>query len=185
MQALKDKQMWENTVLVFVADNGGPLDHCTNAPLRGGKHTFFEGGVRVTGVVSGPVIPEHRRGKRWDGLAASADWYHTVVEGMAAGRVPADTGPRAPDGFNLWPAMLSGDPGPRNEVVHQVQNQYCCDKTHGDSCSSSIRIGDLKLIVGNPGASVTFAWPELVDRPVPFGESGGVVDTGTGDDPCT
>ena len=40
--ALKENQMWANTAFIFVSDNGGPLDHCTNEPLRGGKHTFFE-----------------------------------------------------------------------------------------------------------------------------------------------
>ena len=34
--------MWEDTVLIFVSDNGGLLDHCTNSPLRGGKHTSLE-----------------------------------------------------------------------------------------------------------------------------------------------
>ena len=54
IDALAVKAMWDNTVLIFVSDNGGPLDHCTNEPLRGGKHTFFEGGVRVMSFISGP-----------------------------------------------------------------------------------------------------------------------------------
>ena len=37
--ALKAAGMWQNTVLLFVSDNGGPLDHSTNFPLRGGKGT--------------------------------------------------------------------------------------------------------------------------------------------------
>ena len=37
IDALQEKRMWESTVLIFVSDNGGPLDHCTNSPLRGGK----------------------------------------------------------------------------------------------------------------------------------------------------
>ena len=37
IDALQEKSMWEHTVLIFVSDNGGPLDHCTNSPLRGGK----------------------------------------------------------------------------------------------------------------------------------------------------
>lgn len=57
IDALKLNSMWDNTVLIFVSDNGGPLDHCTNEPLRGGKHTFFEGGVRVMAFISGPMIP--------------------------------------------------------------------------------------------------------------------------------
>jgi arylsulfatase A-like enzyme len=28
-------------ILAFCADNGGPLDHATNAPLKGGKHTLW------------------------------------------------------------------------------------------------------------------------------------------------
>lgn len=35
--ALKQSGLWPNSVLVFVSDNGGPLDHSTNWPLRGGK----------------------------------------------------------------------------------------------------------------------------------------------------
>ena len=51
--------------------------------------------------------------------------YMTLVEGIAGGTVDrANTGPRAPDGFNLWPALLSGGASPRTEVVHQVSNQH-------------------------------------------------------------
>lgn len=184
--ALKRQAMWENTVVVFVSDNGGPLDHCTNFPLRGGKHTFFEGGVRVTSFISGPGarIPSNRRGAEWGGLAASADWYHTLVEGFAGGSVPEDTcapgyACRQSDGFNLWPAILAGAPGPRREVVHQVNNQYICDTTHGASCSAAIRVDDMKLIIGNPGDSRTLRWPSPSEEPVPFGRSGGVVEAGT------
>eukprot|EP00911_Craspedida_sp_UC1_P000919 UC1_evm1s699 len=41
--ALKAQAMWQDTLFIFTSDNGGPLDHTTNYPLRGGKHTFFEG----------------------------------------------------------------------------------------------------------------------------------------------
>ena len=149
--ALKANGMWDNTVLIFVSDNGGPLDHCTNAPLRGGKHTFYEGGVRVMSFVSGPLIPAARRGTTWPGMAASADWYKTITEGIAGGSVPANTGYRAPDALNLWPAIMGGGAGPRSEVVHQVNNQYSCDVTQpGGGCVSSMRMGEMKLIIGGP-----------------------------------
>ena len=120
VDALKEKEMFD--LLIFVSDNGGPLDHTTNSPLRGGKHTFYEGGVRVMSFISGPAVPPARRGTRWTGMAHSSDWYVTITEGIAGGKVPANTGPRAPDGFNLWPAILADSPGPRTEVVHQVEN---------------------------------------------------------------
>ena len=48
-----------NTILVFSADNGGPIPDdkgddnigSSNWPLRGGKHGIYEGGVRVTGLI--------------------------------------------------------------------------------------------------------------------------------------
>ena len=118
IDALKDNDMWDDTILIFVSDNGGPLDHCTNEPLRGGKHTFFEGGVRVMSFVSGPMIPPARQGTRWSGMAASADWYRTITEGIAGGTLPKNTGYRPPDALNLWPAIMDGSAGPRTEVVH-------------------------------------------------------------------
>ena len=43
--ALKRTGLWENSVLIFASDNGGPLNHGTNGPKsRGGKWTFWEGG---------------------------------------------------------------------------------------------------------------------------------------------
>ena len=34
------------------------------------------------------------------------------------------TGPRKLDGFNLWPSLISGGGSPRNEVIHQVNNNF-------------------------------------------------------------
>eukprot|EP01047_Picozoa_sp_COSAG01_P002308 COSAG01_NODE_60_length_29981_cov_23.262533_33_plen_404_part_00 len=73
--ALKQHSMWSHTLFVMVSDNGGPLDHATNAPLRGGKHTFWEGGVRVAAMISGPALltagfPKHRLGSNWGGHGA-------------------------------------------------------------------------------------------------------------------
>lgn len=47
----------------------------SNAPLRGGKGSNWEGGVRVPGFVAGGVVPPAMRGKTLDGLVHICDWF--------------------------------------------------------------------------------------------------------------
>jgi arylsulfatase A-like enzyme len=54
--ALKETQMWEKTLFVFTADNGG-IGLGNNHPLRGHKHDPWEGGTRSTAFVAGGVVP--------------------------------------------------------------------------------------------------------------------------------
>jgi arylsulfatase I/J len=86
--ALKLKGMWENTLLVFSSDNGGPADHENNFPLRGSKGSDFEGGVRVVSFVSGGWLPKDMRGKTINGMMHIADWYATFAD--LAGVDPTD-----------------------------------------------------------------------------------------------
>eukprot|EP01043_Picozoa_sp_COSAG02_P049807 COSAG02_NODE_5042_length_4700_cov_4.582790_4_plen_154_part_00 len=112
----------------------------------------------------------------------------TLVEGIAGGTVDrANTGPREPDGFNIWPALISGGASPRTEVVHQVSNQYydalngtsfingsAVSSGNGDGClSMAIRMDNWKLIVGNPGDHRFVKWPDPDSVPHAFGSSGG------------
>ena len=60
--------MWDNTIIVVSADNEGAQCERSNYPLRGSKHSFFEGGVRVNVFVSGGLIPEKMRGKSTRGF---------------------------------------------------------------------------------------------------------------------
>ena len=69
---LKQNNLWNNTLIVFSADNGGCLTMnstaANNFPLRGGKYVPFEGGIRSTSFVSGGLIPKHRKGQQEYGL---------------------------------------------------------------------------------------------------------------------
>jgi len=82
---LKDKGMFDNMVIVMSSDNGGPVyaggaAGASNYPLRGGKASNWEGGIRVNGFVSGGLVPPKMRGKKLAGLTTVWDWYATLAE---------------------------------------------------------------------------------------------------------
>jgi arylsulfatase A-like enzyme len=54
VEQLRDSGVEENTLIVFLSDNGGPTKELTssNAPLRGGKGELWEGGIRVLLIIS-------------------------------------------------------------------------------------------------------------------------------------
>jgi len=92
----KDKALWDNTLIVFISDNGGTTTKApgNNFPLRGEKGTSFEGSYRGTGFISGGVIPESLRGTKNDKIMHIADWYRTFCN--LAGVDAEDDPPQAP-----------------------------------------------------------------------------------------
>jgi arylsulfatase B len=111
---------WERTLLVWQSDNGGSVDlrygGGSNHPLRGGKGTWWEGGMRVAAVVGGGYLPPAARGRRTGAgaLTHTADWLATLC-GVAGGgsafcssdAAAAAAGLPPPDSLDLWP-LLSG-----------------------------------------------------------------------------
>eukprot|EP00049_Salpingoeca_infusionum_P001522 m.48939 g.48939 ORF g.48939 m.48939 type:complete len:549 (+) comp11071_c0_seq2:65-1711(+) len=138
---LKQKGMWNNTLMVLTSDNGGyvlsPEGPCfmdegvytcfngeaggNNYPLRGGKYSQLEGGIRVNAFVSGGFVPESLRGTRQEGIVHVADWYATFA--ALAGVDPTDhtaaaSGLPPIDSLNMWP-FLSGQEktSPRTDIL--------------------------------------------------------------------
>lgn len=82
MKALKAKGMYEQTLMVFTSDNGGTADSAkevggNNYPLRGGKHSQWQGGMRTTSFVSGGFLPKAQRGSVFQSAVHVVDWYPT------------------------------------------------------------------------------------------------------------
>lgn len=74
----------DNTIIIFFSDNGGNMydvvddtSPTSNAPLRGGKASQFEGGIRVPLIVAWPG--EIKPASRSDALVQSTDFYPTIL----------------------------------------------------------------------------------------------------------
>jgi len=79
-RALRRRGLWENTLLLFSADNGGEhVGPGNNYPLRGGKYTDFEGGTRNVAFASGGWLPAALRGTSTDELMHVADVWATFA----------------------------------------------------------------------------------------------------------
>ena len=106
---LKREGIWENTLLFFISDNGGPLPQsANNTPLRAGKHSDYEGGIRVPFLVCWPA--KLKAGES-QAVVSSLDILPTAL--AAAGLSGPTEKPL--DGKNILP-LLRGEtrPPPRN-----------------------------------------------------------------------
>jgi arylsulfatase A-like enzyme len=107
LAALRELGLERRTLVVYLSDNGGILDKypADNGPLRGGKGTAYEGGLRVPAVMQWPgVIPA---GTVSHADAAHFDLFATILD--AAGvQVPPANGGIAVSGRSLLPHLRSG-----------------------------------------------------------------------------
>ncbi|HPA40861.1 MAG TPA: sulfatase, partial [Candidatus Hydrogenedentes bacterium] len=103
MDALDRLGLAEDTVVIFTSDNGGLGRVTSNAPLREGKGTLYEGGVREPLIVRWPG--RVAAGSLCDTPVCSVDFFPTILE-IATGPGP---GPLT-DGESLVP-LLTGTGG--------------------------------------------------------------------------
>eukprot|EP00756_Hemistasia_phaeocysticola_P025858 Hpha_TRINITY_DN16029_c0_g1::TRINITY_DN16029_c0_g1_i1::g.119284::m.119284/K01135/ARSB; arylsulfatase B len=153
---LHARGMWDNTLMVLHADNGGPIytfGHAgaNNYPLKGGKMSNWEGGVRVNAFAAGGFLPEKVRGTKQEGYVCGWDWYATFA-GLA-GEDPTDHRAAAAglppiDGMDMWP-LLSGatDESPRTEIELGDSTQGGYDS--GATLVGGLISGQYKIILGS------------------------------------
>ncbi len=117
IQALEDVGQADNTLVIFISDNGGPLRHqADNGPLRDGKGSYYEGGIRVPAFAYWPgKIPV---GRTTQALAHVVDIFPTL------GKLGGATMPGKPlDGMDLMPVLTgtAEDTG-RSEIVFMLED---------------------------------------------------------------
>ena len=167
VELLKKKGMWDNTIMVVSADNGGAPCSGSNYPLKGCKSTFFEGGVRSLAFVNGGLLPESRRGQSTDGFIHIADWYTTFCKLAGVDHDDTGTGKFPVDGLDVWPIITGeNEKTPHDEIVLG----YNFDNSH--PAQGAIIVGDYKLVVGlqNHGCD-SLMWSPL-DYPCSEGPEG-------------
>lgn len=147
LATLRKHGLEENTLVVFLGDNGGPTaaNGSSNDPLRAGKSTLFEGGVRVPFAIRWPArLPA---GTIYDPPVISLDIAPTAVA-AGSGTLPDD---RVIDGVDLIPHVL----GETVDAPH-ASLFWRTGRRH------AVRHGDWKLVVDRSGTPALFDLAEDV-----------------------
>lgn len=131
LSAIEKSGEADNTMVIFLTDNGCAAYYagmCACEPLRGGKLTHYEGGVRVPFLVRWPV--KLQPGQIYRNPISSMDIFPTALA-AAGGKLPTD---RVYDGVDLIPYLVGSEMG-------QPHDQLAWRRTP----MASIRKGDWKL----------------------------------------
>ncbi|RMF42925.1 MAG: arylsulfatase [Planctomycetota bacterium] len=113
LKTLDDLGLAERTLVIFTSDNGGQPRHgANNAPLRGGKGSTWEGGIRVPTICRWPgKIPA---GTSTTAITTMMDILPTIAH-LTGAQLPND---RRIDGVNVW-SVMSGQIGANEDPPRQ------------------------------------------------------------------
>jgi arylsulfatase A-like enzyme len=150
LAALDEQGLRKDTLVIFSSDNGGPNPGrvTNNGPLRAGKGTLYEGGVRVAACAAwdGRIKP----GTTVNEPLHMVDWYPTLLK-----LVGAATQQKLPlDGKDAWATVSEGKPSPHDAIL--------LNTTPGNG---AVRVGDWKLVLnGNRGIDEGGEQPVAANR---------------------
>ena len=128
----------QRTLLIFTSDNGGEDRVTSNAPLRAGKSTLYEGGIRVPLIVRYPgVVPS---GTVCKTPVCSIDFYPTFLEALGIQPDPK----QKLDGVSILPLLKNPKARLARDTLYW---HYPLERPHflGGRSGGAIRQGDWKL----------------------------------------
>ena len=144
MAKLEELKLDRNTIVFFTSDNGGLSGilgpngwrKCStdNSPLRWGKGSAYEGGVRVPLIVKWPGVT--KAGSVCDKLVISTDYFPTMAEMASADGSPAV------DGESIVPLLKGGGSFKRDAIYWHYPHYHPGSATP----YGAVRAGDWKLI---------------------------------------
>lgn len=151
VQFLKDNGQYENTVIIFLSDNGGLSrnpqrsgpDHTQNLPLRAGKGSVYEGGIRVPLLIKNA---NNHMARSTESPVIVEDLFPTILE--LAGIQDYPLVQKKIDGQSLV-SLIDGKQdnswNSRN-LVWNIPNKWIVQDGPGINFFSAIRQGDYKLV---------------------------------------
>ena len=143
LERMKQQGLERNIIVIFTSDNGGYIGTekgqtvpvTSNAPLRSGKGSLYEGGIRVPLIV------------RWPGITPAVaecrepvvlmDLFHTLTATLSNSK-PAGTA----DGIDLKPLLQNPDTKLKRDSLYFHYPHYYATTTP----VSAVRSGDWKLL---------------------------------------
>ncbi len=138
-KTLDDLKIADRTLIIFASDNGGRVPTTSNLPLRVGKGSAYEGGVRTPLIIYWPGVT--KAGAVCDVPVIGMDLYRTVLEaaGIKAG---AEKGV---DSASLVP-LLNQKGTVDRDAIYWHYPHYQHYQLGGCTPYGAIRAGDYKLI---------------------------------------
>lgn len=150
LAALESSGIEDETVVLFTSDNGGLSDLASgnivtsNLPLRQGKGSIYEGGVRVPAIVRWPGVTQ--AGRVTDEPVISMDWLPTILDAVNV-EIPESVEPVL-DGVTVAEVLRSEDATlPQRNLYWHYPHYHMM----GAVPYSAVRSGDWKLIERHDG----------------------------------
>jgi len=162
LQKLEEMKLTEKTVVIFFSDNGGLERDADQTPLRAGKATLYEGGIRVPLIVRWPgVVPA---GTVCHTPVISVDFFPTLCE-VAGVKTPPNL---QIDGVSILPLLKQTGIIERQAIFWHYPHYH----TAGVSPSGAVRKGRYKLIEWyDTSLPETAHQYELYDLKIDLGEN--------------
>lgn len=149
MDYLQQQQIADNTIILFMSDNGGlslapprgGSAHTQNLPLKAGKGSVYEGGIREPMLVKWPGVT--KAGSSCSQYVIIEDFFPSILE-MAG--VKNYRAVQTADGISFVPLLQGGTGDSTRTLIWHYPNKWIPQGGPGINYASAIRRGNWKLI---------------------------------------